>query len=136
MGTADHEDELARAEQTEAKVLNRLHSECVFEHMVQITEPGERGLSIFIRPDTIEISFTVIVWSGPHNLIPSTRLWRRIDREGLTDDGVRKLLAKARKARAAEFRTCRYCRKEYPPEHRHSHNVCHGCAEKYQGIVH
>ena len=67
---------------------------------------------------------------------PTSRLWRRVEARGLDREGLQKFAEGALRARAEEFRVCRFCKEEVAPEHCHDEDVCHGCAEKHLRVVH
>lgn len=77
------------------------------------------------------------VWAGPHELVKNPQLAGSVN-WSQTDAGVvyRGLIKKARARRRRTFRTCRYCGGMFGPEHKHSPDVCDGCAEVHLGIIH
>jgi hypothetical protein len=100
--------------------------------------PGE--VIVHLAPSIITVSiFTVrgdftrrpIVVARPVGYVR----WRRV----LPDDAIRvveSLIAAARAARLAEFRTCTLCERTWPPEHMADERTCVGCARLDNGIVH
>lgn len=102
---------------------------------IQIDTGGERGLVILVTPEAIELRLPTVEWTGgSHGPATSSRLWRRLKLEKLSDESLSELLQKAFAARAAEFKKCRYCGEFFPPEHR-TGRACHGCASDQEGIV-
>ena len=49
---------------------------------------------------------------------------------------VKALITAARTTRLAKFRDCSICGRHNPPEWMHTDEVCQGCAEREQGVVH
>ena len=45
-------------------------------------------------------------------------------------------ISAAREARLSKFRTCTTCETSTPPEWMHGEEVCQGCAEREDGVVH
>jgi hypothetical protein len=104
--------------------------------VIQINDSGEEGVCLVITAEAIEFRLPSIEWTcGAYGPAPTSVLWKRVKWDGLSDEKFDALLAAARRARQAQFRTCRFCGDRFPPEHRHG-NVCHGCAEKHLGVVH
>jgi hypothetical protein len=97
---------------------------------------GGDGIVALVTPEAIELRLPTVDWVGSHDPVPSSRLWRRIKTAELTDEELSGWVSRALAARAREFRECRFCKAKVPPEHRHSKNVCHGCAERHLGVVH
>lgn len=93
------------------------------------------GVIVLITPEVIEFRLPTLEWPHPHVPAASSRLWKRVKWEGLTEGRLVRLLEKAAAMRAAEFLNCRFCGQPFPPECRHN-NVCHGCSEGHLGIVH
>ncbi|HKQ50438.1 MAG TPA: hypothetical protein VJZ71_20365 [Phycisphaerae bacterium] len=105
--------------------------------LIQIGKPDDdRAVVVLITPEAIEIRLPTLEWPHPHVPAPSSRLWKRLNWEGLTDKRLTRLLEEAAAARAAEFATCRFCGESFPPESRDGADVCHGCAEEHLGVVH
>jgi len=103
---------------------------------IQIYCGGEKGIVILVTPEVIELRLPTVEWTmGSYGPAASSRLWKRIQESEITDRDLETLLIEALKERQNEFRNCRYCKESLPPEHMHD-DVCHGCAEKYLGVVH
>jgi hypothetical protein len=102
---------------------------------IQIDWGGERGIVVLCTPEAMELRLPTVEWTcGPYGPAPSSRLWRRIQYEKLDRDGLKSLFEKAWEARKREFKRCKYCGEEYPPEHGFENNVCHGCASEHEGV--
>lgn len=104
---------------------------------IQIEHGGEQGIVVLVTAEAVELRLPTVEWTcGAYGPAPSSRLWKRVRAEALFDGKLElgSLLTRARDARAREFRSCKYCRESVAIEHRHG-NVCHGCAERYEGIV-
>lgn len=89
---------------------------------------------------TVSVYRYEMTWRGPHEPRATPKLlgtvnWRQT-KASTVDMICHMLIADAREHRRAKFRTCRYCRKVFGPEHMHSDDVCHGCAERHLGVVH
>ena len=107
--------------------------------VIQIEVRTEPGLVLVVTAESIELRLPTTEWTrGAYAPAPSSRYWKRIKVPGsgqLNKKRMESLIEEAQGVRAAEFLTCRFCRKDFPPEHRHD-DVCHGCAEQHMGIVH
>ena len=104
---------------------------------IQISCRGEKGIVILVTPESIELRFPTVEWTGGvYGPVVSSRHWKRINESEITDKELGNLLKEAFKERLSEFKTCRYCKRSVPLEHRHSEDVCHGCAERHLGVVH
>jgi hypothetical protein len=105
---------------------------------IQFEHGGERGVVVLVTAEAVEFRLPTLEWTHPHFATPSSRLWKRVRAEKLYDGqpALGELLERARAARARQFKKCKYCKELFPPEHRHSGNVCHGCAERHEGVVH
>ncbi len=103
---------------------------------IQINSCGEKGIVTLVTAEAIELRLPTIEWKGPHEPVASSRFWKRMQESEIADEELGVILREALKERWGEFRNCRYCKKPFPPEHRHREDVCHGCAEKYLGVVH
>jgi len=99
-------------------------------------EPEEIGPVILVTPDAVEFRLPTLAWPHPGIPAPSSRLWRRVDLDDFDSVDLSSLLKSARAARRRQFHVCRYCGRKVPPEHRHSQDVCHGCAEQHLDVVH
>ena len=93
-----------------------------------------------VAGNTLTISEYGARWEGPHIPVVSPRrlatlLWRRVQRASLRML-LEVVIQAAREERRRQFRKCSYCQIEHGPEHMHSDDVCHGCAEGQLGVVH
>jgi hypothetical protein len=119
-----------------AQLLNPCRAERTREAILIIGEPEEIGPVVLVTPEAVEFRLPVVRWLGPHTPVPTSVLWRRVDLDEVAVGDLAKLITDARRARKRQFRTCRYCGRRTPPEHRHEKDVCHGCAEQHLGVVH
>ena len=104
-------------------------------HVVELSVSGEDGLVALVTAEAIELRLPRTEWTmGTHGPAEGSRFWKRLDAEA-SDATLEGEIGVARRARAAEFATCRYCGKRFSIEHRVNDDVCHGCAEEYEGIV-
>ncbi len=104
---------------------------------IQISSGGDSGIVVLVTPEAFEIRLPTTEWTGGfYGAHESSRLWRRVSAARVNDEVLGDLLWKAQATRIAEFKRCRYCRETFPPEQRHSVNVCDGCAEVHLGVVH
>ncbi|MDA0300904.1 MAG: hypothetical protein O2822_00080 [Chloroflexi bacterium] len=104
---------------------------------IQISSGGDFGIVVLVTPEAFEIRLPTTEWAGgAYEPTESSRLWRRVSAARVDDGALGDLISKARAARIAEFKRCRYCGETFPPERRHSVNVCDGCAEAHLGVVH
>jgi len=112
---------------------------CILERtrdVIQLSVPGDRGIVVVVTPEAIEIRLPTVEWTmGAYGPADSSRLWRRLGADRVSDDQLRELLERAVQVRAAQFKPCRWCHARLPPEHRHG-AVCHDCAEKHLGHLH
>jgi hypothetical protein len=106
---------------------------------IQLTERDERGVVLLVTPEAVELRFPTVDWLGPHSPAVSSRLLERIVLKDIDDAELVSRVDEARQKRHNEFVPCHYCQRPTPPEHRHKidgKTVCHGCAERHEGIVH
>jgi hypothetical protein len=96
-----------------------------------------RGVVLIVTAEALELRLPTVEWTrGAYGPASTSRLWKRVTwRDDLTPERVRQLVDAAIAKRRAEFKPCRYCGREVPPEHRLG-KVCHGCAERHEGVVH
>jgi hypothetical protein len=104
--------------------------------VIQIDDDGEEGICVVITQEAVELRLPSIEWTcGTYGPAPTSVLWKRVKWGGLSEEKLDALLAAARRARQSKFRKCRFCGERFPRERRHG-NACHGCAEKYLGVIH
>ena len=90
-----------------------------------------------VTAEALELRLPTVEWPTPYTPCPTSRLWRRVAWEDIPDHmALATLLEEASAARRQEFTTCRYCGGSFPPERRHSQDVCHGWAERHFGVLH
>lgn len=105
---------------------------------IQIEEGGDKGVVVLVTPEALEIRLPTVEWtSGAYGPAMSSRLWKRLRAKkiGAGAEELTAILQQARRARSREFKRCRYCKELFPVEHRHG-NACHGCAQRFEGVVH
>jgi len=127
-----------RVEENALRVLDCLPHALVrrTRDVIELDRGDERGIVVLVTAEAFEFRLPTTEWTmGAYGPAESSRLWRRVETDDLDDKGLAQLVKKALRARAAQFKGCRYCGKEFPPEHRHG-RVCHGCAERHEGGVH
>jgi len=96
----------------------------------------DEGITVLVTAETIELRLPTVEWTcGAYGPAGSSRRWKRLRPDAVSDEQLRELVHQAMEARRAEFKRCRYCGHSFPPENRRG-NVCHGCAESYEVIVH
>lgn len=104
---------------------------------IQIDSGGQRGITVLVTAEAFELRLPTEEWV--HDPCPPPAecscLWRRVKAAGLSDEKLATLLKEARQARLDQFKKCKHCGEEFPPERRHSRNVCHGCASQHEGVV-
>lgn len=102
---------------------------------IEIRWGGEEGLIVLVTPEAFEVRLPTVEWTtdyaGPAE---SSRLWRRVRADKVSEQRLGDLLQGGLAARAREFRSCRHCKKSFPTEHR-TGSVCHECASARDGIV-
>ena len=129
-----------------ADVIRELPS-CVVERTrdtIHIFYKGETGASLLFTPEGFEVRIPSLEWVDNYIPTPSTRL---IDRYTYHDTRVLEsgftyltecmidLLHKAVESRKAGYKECKFCKKIFPPEHRHNEDVCQSCARIHLRIV-
>lgn len=105
---------------------------------IQIEHGGDRGVVVLVTAEALELRLPTVEWTcGAYGPASSSRLWKRVlaDRIDEGKQDLADLLDKARRARAREFKKCKYCKRLVAVEYRHG-DVCHGCAESHEGVVH
>ena len=100
------------------------------------TGDDEMALVLLITPEALELRLSSTKWTcGSNGPVAASVLWKRLPETEFSTEQLTKLIADAKDARRAQFRECRYCGQTWPPEHMDG-DVCHGCEEREQGIVH
>jgi hypothetical protein len=103
---------------------------------VQIDWGGTEGIVVLVTPEALELRLPTVEWTcGSYGPAASSRLWRRVEWAAIGDGRLSALLRNCKRARARQFRRCKYCGERVPPEHRVSADVCHGCASRHEGVV-
>ena len=119
--------------------LFRLMPGATFERtrdVFQFDEGKIEGLVVLVTREAVELRLASLEWPHPNIPARSSRLWKRVEWEGLTDEQLTTLLDEAGAARKAEFRTCRYCGHTRPPERFDTDDCCDGCAPEHLGLIH
>jgi hypothetical protein len=96
--------------------------------VVQLTEPDERGLTVLVTREAVEIRLATIDWIS-HARTASSLFWKRIPWRRLEGEGLAAALSAAREARARQFKPCRRCKVLTPPERKIDARLCHSCSE-------
>lgn len=105
-------------------------------HVTELVVDGERGLIVLVTAEAFELRLPTVEWTaGTHAPAETSRLWRRLAADRLSDAELAAHIDRARADRAAEFVTCRYCGRRTPPEYRVGEDVCHTCAEQHDDVV-
>jgi hypothetical protein len=104
--------------------------------VIQLTEATERGVSAVVTEEALELRLPTVEWVHPHEPLEASRSWKSLPWDKLEGAKLKKFISAARAAREDEYKKCKYCGHYFPPEHRHGKNVCHGCAEKHECVVH
>lgn len=90
--------------------------------------------------DEVRIYRFELDWPHPHEPVANPVLLGAIRWPELAPavalEVCRLLIDEAGRQRREAFRTCRYCDRTLGPEHMQTGDVCHGCAERYLGVVH
>lgn len=103
---------------------------------IQLNVHSERGIVLLLTPEALEVRLPTVEWThGAYGPAASSTLWQRVLWESISTADVYALCMDALSVREKQFVPCRFCGREFPPEHRHD-DVCHGCAERELGIVH
>ena len=102
-----------------------------------VGDPAE--VIVTIDDCTIEVAVFGVRWTGSHTseIHPrSVGVLHWADFEHVQfEQLLTTLLQAAQNARRAGLGQCRYCGRLLGPEHMHG-DMCHGCAERHEGIVH
>ncbi len=108
---------------------------------IQIEYLGERGVVLLLTPDALEIRLPTVDWtSGTYAPQTSSVLFSRIVFADLPTNAneceveVLDAIEAAVGHRQAQFKECRFCKLEFPPEHM-TEDACHNCASKHLGLV-
>lgn len=102
---------------------------------IQIDWGDREEITILITPEAVEFRLATVEWTGPHSPALSSKLWKRLPVDDLTEEALPSLINEAREARRAEYLPCRFCGRRVPPEHRFEEDVCNSCAERHLGIL-
>jgi hypothetical protein len=96
----------------------------------------EDGAVVIVTAEAVELRLPTVEWTcGAYGPALTSRFWKRVKWSDAAPEQISEMTQKALAKRRAEFKPCRFCGREFPPEHRHG-NVCHGCAEKHLHVVH
>jgi hypothetical protein len=129
---------LLRVERNALRVL-ACYPACALERTrdaIQIDLGDEGGgVTMLVTAEAIELRMPTVEWTcGACGPAGSSRRWKRIRPDAVSDERLRDMISKAIEARQAEFKPCKYCGELVPPEHR-TGNACHGCASTHRGVV-
>ncbi len=103
---------------------------------IDVDVNADNGIVLILTPETLKLHLPSVEWTTPYSPAPTSVLWKRIKWDRVTERELPGLIDDARKKRRSQYNLCKYCAEKFPPELRHSRNVCHGCAEEYLGIDH
>ena len=95
---------------------------------------GEKGIIVVAGDASIDIHLPTIRWVTPGMPEASCHPWRSVPLAEVNLDVLASLVMRGLRARAAQYRRCRYCHETFPPEHRNG-TICHSCAERHLGVV-
>lgn len=96
----------------------------------------ESGLVILLSPDAIEFRLPVLIWLEPHEPANTSKLWRRLALNELSETQLPELIAAARLQQQQNFGDCKYCGERNPSGWMFSSDICESCAESKLGIIH
>lgn len=100
-------------------------------------EPGE--VIVHLTPSLITVSMFSVQNTDTQRIVIARPVgyvrWRRLLPEDATAV-VESLIAAARGARLATYRTCGTCDRTYPPEFMADDQTCATCASRDNGVVH
>jgi len=82
-----------------------------------------------------QIYHSMVFWPHPHTPELRLELWKTINIVYEENLEINDLIDLARKERKSQFAVCKDCKRLVHSSHRHG-NICHGCAERFHGIVH
>jgi len=135
-GTYSPDNDPTRAESLAQRILDCYPDAAVTRtrDVIQMDLNGEEGCVVLVTAEGLELRLPTIEWThGSYGPRCSSRLWKRVKADDISDKRLRSLIESAVKARQDEFQACCYCRKRFPPEHM-TDDACHGCSERYRGI--
>ncbi len=97
---------------------------------------GGEPAAVIVRVGSkgIEIMEARIDWSDPSRPVRKAHAFANVALRARATR-VAELIAKAYGHRLSCYRWCPMCQRTMEPEHMHD-SICHGCAEKYLGVVH
>ena len=97
--------------------------------------------SLLFTPEGFEVRVRSMDWVTNSETKPTSRLVDRytfhdlLTQKKLKAEYIIDLLHKAAELRESEYKQCKFCKNIYPPERRHSEDVCYGCARTQLGII-
>ena len=98
--------------------------------------------TLAVHGDRLVVQIREDGWTGPHDrgLVTNECGGVPLDRlpldEGLFDEVAGHLAAAASWMRSTVIRTCRFCLGSFSPVDMHDRTACHGCAERWLGVMH
>jgi hypothetical protein len=111
---------------------------------IQIHFGGDKGISVLLTPESLEIRLPTLAWTRSHHAVESSRLFRKFRLQKLRETGgltewsptVHAALMAGIEKRAREFRSCRFCKLSLPRELMLlPQKVCYDCAEQHLGVI-
>jgi hypothetical protein len=103
--------------------------------LFQFTAADHEAPVLVVTSESLELRLPRAEWPHPNIPAASSRLWKRVDWEGLDDATLTRLVDEARRARHSEFTACRFCGRTRAPEFL-TDGACDDCAAEHLGIVH
>lgn len=104
--------------------------------VIQIDMGGAEGIVVLVTAEALELRLPTVEWTmGAYGPAEASRFWKRISARRMNDLKLAELLESARQARREEYKTCQFCKEQFPPEFLSDESTCQGCAEKYLGVV-
>jgi len=108
----------------------------------QFTQEDPEGFVVLVTPEVIEFRLPTVEWTqGYAGPVACSRMLKRAmyKHKGMSPKKLHTLIQWGRDARRAETKPCCECGEPTPPEHAHEIEgdwICHGCSERFRGIVH
>jgi hypothetical protein len=100
-------------------------------------EPGE--VIVHLTPNLITVSLFSVQNTASQRIVVARPVgyvrWRRLQADDATAV-VEAMIAAARAARLASYRTCSTCERTFPPEYMLDEQTCATCASRDNGVVH
>ncbi|MCP3741990.1 hypothetical protein [Rossellomorea sp. BNER] len=101
---------------------------------------GQLESYIRITKDKVAFGYGAIQWHGPHSPV-STKIekysldWKELELENDKSEVLLDYMMKTINCRKRQYRSCQFCQKKFPPEHRFDSKTCHVCASNEYFVV-